>query len=231
MLTHISAVSAQGWIPSSGLSFSVSLLWSWALNSIKGRCTTVYLGLFNLTVPIKLIHPRETNHPFIYFKLFYQGNPIQPISVSCLQEQPRWQHLSCVKCQKERKKKANLGKIIEVSESFFRLTSASSITVSAILRRKRVGRRYQSCGVRAHAGWEPGPGMSSGMQVLWIVVVPTCSLWDFRCNLKWQLDSEVEVAEHTAVPASFVFLCFSVGLWFVCLFVCFILSYSVSGLP
>lgn len=60
---------------------------------------SVYLGLFNLTVPIKLIHPRETNHPFIYFKLFYQGNPIQTISISCLQEQPRWQHLSCVKCQ------------------------------------------------------------------------------------------------------------------------------------
>lgn len=61
---------------------------SWVLNSIKGRCTTVYVGLFNLTVPIKLIHPRETNHPFIYFKLFYQGNPIQAISISSLQEQP-----------------------------------------------------------------------------------------------------------------------------------------------
>lgn len=64
---------------------------------------SVYLGLFNLTVPIKLIHPRETNHPFIYFKLFYQGNPIQTISISCLQEQPWWQHLSCVKCQKKKK--------------------------------------------------------------------------------------------------------------------------------
>jgi len=158
---------------------------SWVLNSIKGRCTTVYVGLFNLTVPIKLIHPRETNHPFIYFKLFYQGNPIQAISISSLQEQPWWQHLSCVKCQK--KQKENLAKIIKLSELLFRCTHQNELPASLHTQRRRkvTGTCWSHEGLYVHTCGSLGGGgrAGGGMWHCWAQCCGFClSLVQFLCR-------------------------------------------------